>query len=108
MAGSAYTFDEDGFERVKKTVLRDERAGAEHPFYQELPYTGLDIIFGKSTEAITKGTEGTVAVYAGSTTSITDSGDTVEAFARFGDVKYDKWVGMVPTNHGYEIIVAEC
>lgn len=100
-------FTESEFPRVTKAI-RAVEAGIEHPFYAGIPAVGMEMLIGVTDAAITKGNSGTISVYSGTSSTLSDTSLNVTACARFGDVAIAKWVAMLPTAHGYEIIAAEC
>lgn len=70
---------------------------------------GWRMLIGKTDAAIAKGASGTVSIWDGATQgSESDTGENVTAYCRFGDVAITKWVGVMETVRGYEIICAEC
>jgi hypothetical protein len=65
-------------------------------------------LIGKTNGAISKGTSGTVKVYIGTPGSEVDSGLTVAAYNRFGDVADGKWVECGWNGFGWYLTAAEC
>lgn len=72
---------------------------------------------GKTTAAHTKGTTQSVNMYGnvgdtqGSETTVKKGDESVTAYDvynRFADVENDKWVLVIPTTSGFEMIAAEC
>lgn len=67
------------------------------------------VLLGKTNSSISKGGSGVVNVYYGNTKgSETVSGNTISAFARFGEISSGKWVFAYWVNRGWEVIQAEC
>jgi hypothetical protein len=63
---------------------------------------------GKTTEAIAKGTTGTVEWYAGTAGSETASGIEFECTNKFADVESGKWVMFDDDSVNHYLIAAEC
>ena len=109
MAG--YTFSGDAVQRIRATVRTVEGR-------QELPQTsranslGLQfdyMLIGKTDAAINKGASGTISVYSGTSSSgLTDTGDNITAYNRFGNVSSGKWVACWTMPWGFELVSAEC
>lgn len=101
-------FSEDDFPRVVRVIRAVESGGMEHPFYQQQSAAGMEMLTGKSDSAITKGNAGTISVWDGTSTTLSDTTMNVTAYARLGDIESGKWVYLLPTSHGFEVIAAEC
>lgn len=109
MTQKGYVHDADGFDRVRRVVHTVERGGIEHPFYQSLPPVGMEVLIGKADSEITAGNSGTVSLWAGTAAnSLSDTSQDVTAYARIGTVGSGKWVYLLPTAHGFEVVNAEC
>lgn len=68
----------------------------------------ISVMLGKTDEAITKGSVGTVSRYIGSDVTEDDSGTNVECKNRFADVDTGKWVAYVKIDGFHYLIAAEC
>ena len=109
MAGN--TFSNDAVQRIRRTVRTVEGQ-------QELPQTSRAntavhqfdyMIIGKTDAAINKGASGTVSVYSGSaSSSLTDTGENITAYNRFGNVASGKMVACWTMPWGFELVSAEC
>lgn len=104
----AYAFDADGFERVRRVVRYVETGGIEHPFGGGSFSAPMEMLIGKADSSITQGNSGTISVWSGTSSTLSDTTLNVTAFARLGSVSSGKWVYLLPTSHGFEIINAEC
>lgn len=75
---------------------------------------GVDILLGKTAEAIDKGATGTVDIYdnGGDVTvaagSETANGEDVEAYNRFADLGSGVWVYVIHMFGRWHLFVAEC
>ena len=72
---------------------------------------GSLILIGQTTVSHSKGATQTVNIFRGSTkgSETFTSGDTVQAYLRFGGpISAGKWVAVAFINNGWEIICAEC
>lgn len=66
-------------------------------------------LVGKTDAAITKGNSGTISIYWGSAgATISDTGENVTAYLRYGNVAINKFVTINWTGWAWEIIAAEC
>lgn len=108
MTTQGYSFDADSFNRIGKAVLAVERGGAEHPWNNGTAPVGMEMLIGKADSAITKGNGGTISVWSGTSDTLSDTTMNVTAYARLGDIESGKWVYLLPTSHGFEVIAAEC
>jgi hypothetical protein len=80
------------------------------------PVNGMRI--GKTSEAISKSSTGSVDLHSRGASHAPDysttkgeeasTGNSVEAYARLGDVETGKWVYVQWIDNGWEIINAEC
>lgn len=69
------------------------------------------VVIGKTDAAHNKGATGTISVYKGSSSggySLTDTGENISAYNRFGNIASGRWVAVKRFVHGWEIISAEC
>jgi hypothetical protein len=69
------------------------------------------IVIGKTDAAHVKGETGTISVYKGSSSGgydLTDTGENITAYNRFGSIASGKFVAVRRMIHGWEIIAAEC
>jgi hypothetical protein len=69
------------------------------------------IVIGKTDAAHNKGATGTISVYKGSSSggyTLTDTGENITAYNRFGNIASGRWVAVRRMIHGWEIISAEC
>lgn len=108
MTNRVIGFDEDGFERARKVIRYVEGGGIEHPFPYGSGSAPMEMLVGKADSAITQGNSGTISVWSGTSSTLSDTTLNVTAFARLGDVGSGNWVYLLPTAHGFEIIAAEC
>ena len=109
MAG--YTFSGDAVERIRQTVRAVEGQ-------QELPQTSransIALQFdyaqiGKTDASLAKGTSGTISVYSGaSSSSLTDTGENITAYNRFGAIAANRFVFVWTLPWGFEVTAAEC
>jgi hypothetical protein len=109
MAG--YTFSGDAVERIRQTVRTVEGQ-------QEMPQTSRAnsiamqfdyALIGKTDAALAKGTSGTISVYSGaSSSSLTDTGDNITAYNRFGAIAANRFVFVWTLPWGFEVTAAEC
>ncbi len=101
----------DDVERVARTVRKSE-AGQVIDTSRRRAGGGTGdvyrILFGKADAAITKANSGTISIYSGTTSTLSDTGDNVTAYTRFADVASGKWVAVLECPWGYELIAAEC
>lgn len=68
-----------------------------------------DVLFdGKTDAAHNKGADGTVSIWSGSSTTLSDTNENVTAYNRYGNVASGKWVKLVRQSHSWEIVAAEC
>jgi hypothetical protein len=109
MAGK--TFNSDAVERIRQTV-RTVEGQQSVPMGQRANTTPIQFDYGtigKTDAAHNKGASGTISVYSGtSASSLTDTGDNITAYNRFGNISSGKWVFVWTMPWGFEITAAEC
>ena len=109
MAG--YTFSGDAVTRIRQTV-RTVEGMQSVPQASRANTTPLQFDYaqiGKTDAAHNKGASGTISIYSGSaSSSLTDTGDNVTAYNRFGNIASGKWVFVWTLPWGFEITAAEC
>lgn len=69
------------------------------------------IVIGKTDGAHNKGATGVISVYKGSSGggyTLTDTGENITVYNRYGNIASGKWVAVRRFIHGWEIISAEC
>ena len=67
------------------------------------------VLVGKTSSTHTKGELGDIAIYSGTDPDdLQATGETVEAYNRFGTIQANKWVFVVTMPWGLEITAAEC
>ncbi|NBW11005.1 MAG: hypothetical protein EBR82_23540 [Caulobacteraceae bacterium] len=73
-------------------------------------FAGFDYaLIGKTNSAHNKGANGTISVYSGSTAAtLSDTGQDVTAYNRFGNIGANKWVRVWTYPWGFEVEAAEC
>lgn len=106
---TAHTFDDGPLRRIERAVRKSEGGGKEPPQPKgssgAAPYWWLL----KANTAVSKGSTGTFAVYKwGEKGAETDTGETVTAYNRWGDIVAEAWCLAVNLPHGKEIIMSEC
>jgi hypothetical protein len=109
MAGN--TFSNDAVQRIRRTVRTVEGQ-------QELPQTSRAnttvhqfdyALIGKTDAALNKGASGTISIYSGTDpAALTDTGENVTAYNRFGNIASGKWVAVWTMPWGFECKAAEC
>ena len=109
MAGVKFT--RESAERIAVTVRTVEGSitpatqGRAAPNFAQFDY----MLIGKTDAAINKGASGTISVYSGTSASgLTDTGDNITAYNRFGNVASGKWVACWTMPWGFEFVAAEC
>lgn len=109
MAG--YTFSGDAVTRIRQTV-RTVEGMPSVPQASRVNSTPLQWDYaqiGKTDAAHVKGENGTISIYSGTAAdSLTDTGENVTAYNRFGNIASDKFVFVWTMPWGYEITAAEC
>jgi hypothetical protein len=109
MAGR--TFSNDAVNRIRQTV-RTVEGMQTVPEAARGNFTPLQFDYGtigKTDAAHNKGASGTISVYSGtSASSLTDTGDNITAYNRFGSIAAGKWVFVWTMPWGFEITAAEC
>lgn len=94
--------------RQQLDTLRRQVADLEQKRAGKLRLAIKGVQLGKTDEAITKGSVGTVSRYIGSDITEDDSGQNVECKNRFADVDTGKWVAFVKIDGFHYLIAAEC
>ena len=108
MAG--YTFSGDAVTRIRQTV-RTVEGMPSVPQASRVNSTPLQFDYaqiGKTDAAHNKGADGTVSIWSGSGTTLSDTTDNVTAYNRYGNITSGKWVKLVRQSHSWEIVAAEC
>jgi len=109
MAGA--TFNANAVERIRQTV-RTVEGMQSVPQAQRANTTPMQFdyaLIGKTDAGHTKGTNGTISIYSGtSATGLTDTGDNITAYNRFGNISAGKWVFVWTMPWGFEVTAAEC
>ena len=111
MADKGTVFTRGSAERIAATVRKVE--GSPGQPLRGRQAMGSDtfgrVIIGKTDSSHAKGASGVVSIYDGATQgSESDTTINVTAWNRFGAIASGKWVAVVETVRGYEIIAAEC
>jgi hypothetical protein len=109
MAG--YTFSGDAVTRIRQTV-RTVEGMPSVPQASRVNSTPLQwdyMLIGKTDAALSKGASGTISIYSGTSASgLTDTGENVTAYNRFGSIASNRWVAVWTMPWGYEVHAAEC
>ena len=104
-------FNADAVGRIRATV-RTVEGWQSVPQAQRANTTPLQFDYaqiGKTDSAHNKGASGTISIYSGTaSSSLTDTGDNVTAYNRFGNIASGKWVFVWTLPWGFEITAAEC
>ena len=66
------------------------------------------LVVGKTDYAIAKGASGTISLYSGTSTTLSDTTWNVSAYLRLGAVGSGKWVYIHEFPWGFEVVNAEC
>jgi hypothetical protein len=67
------------------------------------------MVIGKTDAALNKGASGTISIYSGTDpAALTDTGDNITAYNRFGNIASGKWVAVWTMPWGFECKAAEC
>jgi hypothetical protein len=109
MAG--YTFSGDAVQRIRATVRHVEgqqelpQASRANSIALQFDYA----LIGKTDAALNKGASGTISIYSGTDpAALTDTGENVTAYNRFGNIASGKWVAVWTMPWGFECKAAEC
>lgn len=104
-----YSSEED-FRRAANVIRYIERGGIDHPYYRrQVPVDVPELIIAKADAAVTQGSSGTFSIWDGSAAaSLSDTGDNITAYVRFGDIASGAFVAIYPKNDWWEAIAAEC
>lgn len=104
-------FNADAVGRIRETV-RTVEGWQSVPQTQRSNTTPLQFdyaLIGKTDAAHNKGASGTISIYSGaSASSLSDTGDNVTAYNRFGSIAANRWVFVWTMPWGFEITAAEC
>ena len=104
-------FNADAVGRIRETV-RTVEGWQSVPQSQRANTTPLQFDYaqiGKTDAAHNKGANGTISIYSGTDpASLTDTGDNLTAYNRFGNIGSGKWVFVWTMAWGFEITAAEC
>ena len=105
-----YALSADDLKVLKSVVAREKgRPQNINTAQPAVITTAKNRRLGKPDDDISKGSTGTVSLYAGTDKgSETDTTNDVEAYNRFGDIEADKWVFVEFINGGWEIYQGEC
>jgi hypothetical protein len=104
-------FTQDAARRISATVRQVEGMQAiPQAGRARGPVVSLDyMLVGKTSATHTKGELGDIAIYSGTDPDdLQATGETVEAYNRFGTIQANKWVFVVTMPWGLEITAAEC
>ena len=104
-------FTPDAARRISATVRQVEGMQAiPQAGRARGPVVSLDyVLVGKTSATHAKGELGDIAIYSGTDPDdLQATGETVEAYNRFGTIQANKWVFVVTMPWGLEITAAEC
>ena len=66
-------------------------------------------LIGKTDAAHNQGADGTISIWSGSTSAtLSDTGDNITAYNRFGNIASGKWVKVFTYPWGFEVEAAQC
>jgi hypothetical protein len=73
-------------------------------------FVGFDYpLIGKTNSSHNKNANGTISVYSGTDpATLTDTGQDITAYNRFGNIGANKWVKVYTYPWGFEVEAAEC
>ena len=104
-------FNADAVGRIRDTV-RTVEGWQSVPQAQRANTTPLQfdyMLIGKTDAGLSKGASGTISIYSGTSASgLTDTGENVTAYNRFGAIAANRWVAVWTMPWGYEVHAAEC
>lgn len=102
---------EDDLRRIARSVRKSESGQSGDPPQRRAGGGTGDVyrvLFGKTDSSHAKSASGTVSIWSGTTSTLSDTGDNVTAYNRFADLDSGKWVAVVEVPWGYELIAGEC
>lgn len=110
MADRINEFDDDAVRKIVRAI-KDIRS-LPKPRRQQRPvasyFTGLGPFLVKTTEAISKGSAGTVEIYTGPEGSESASGVEISVTNKFADLATGKWAWAQSNGQGLYLTAGEC
>ena len=111
MAGVRFTRESAGRIAAGIRAVESQQQGSVHArpegYSGQTPFDYA--LIGKTDAAHNQGADGTISIWSGATSAtLSDTGDNITAYNRFGNIASGKWVKVFTYPWGFEVEAAQC